>query len=104
MYIVELNSAAPLSYEKLNSVDIVLFCGSPGAGKSSFYWRHLQPHGYGRVNQDILKTVSPPEHVPCNHTPPLSNTFKQREKCIKAAEDLIGEGTSVVVGKILHIC
>jgi len=38
--------------------EIVMFCGSPGSGKSSFYWKHLQPFGYGRVNQDILKTVS----------------------------------------------
>ncbi|KAL1612424.1 DNA kinase/phosphatase Pnk1 [Paraconiothyrium brasiliense] len=65
-------------FSKAVSLEIVLFCGSPGAGKSSFYWRHLQPLGYARVNQDILKT---------------------REKCIKAAEELIGEGTSVVIGK-----
>jgi len=43
---------------KPDAFDIVLLCGSPGAGKSSFYLRHLQPLGYGRVNQDILKTVS----------------------------------------------
>ncbi|KAF1921744.1 polynucleotide kinase 3 phosphatase-domain-containing protein [Ampelomyces quisqualis] len=58
------------------TVDIVLFCGSPGAGKSSYYWKHLQPLGYGRVNQDILKT---------------------REKCVKAATALLAEGTSVVI-------
>lgn len=38
--------------------DIVLFCGSPGAGKSTFYWKIMKPLGYERVNQDILKTVS----------------------------------------------
>ena len=43
---------------KSDVLDIVLLVGSPGAGKSSFYWKHLQPLGYGRVNQDILKTVS----------------------------------------------
>lgn len=48
----------PKTLSKTNPIDIVLFCGSPGAGKSSFYWRHLQPLGYGRVNQDILKSVS----------------------------------------------
>ncbi|KAF1976004.1 PNK3P-domain-containing protein [Bimuria novae-zelandiae CBS 107.79] len=68
--------ANPRRFEKANPLDIVLFCGSPGAGKSSFYWRYLQPLGYARINQDILKT---------------------REKCIKAAEDLIGEGTSVAI-------
>lgn len=40
--------------------DIVLLCGSPGSGKSTFYWSHLEPLGYERVNQDILKTVSRP--------------------------------------------
>ncbi|KAF2441653.1 PNK3P-domain-containing protein [Karstenula rhodostoma CBS 690.94] len=63
-------------FQRAESLEIVLFCGSPGAGKSSFYWRHLQPLGYARVNQDILKT---------------------REKCMRAAEELIGEGTSVAI-------
>ncbi|KAL1797383.1 hypothetical protein ACET3X_003989 [Alternaria dauci] len=56
--------------------EIVMFCGSPGSGKSSFYWKHLQPLGYDRVNQDILKT---------------------REKCVKAATALITKGTSVAI-------
>lgn len=34
-----------------------MFCGSPGAGKSTFYWTHLEPLGYERINQDILKSV-----------------------------------------------
>ena len=45
-------------FEKTNAVDLVICCGSPGAGKSTFYWDHLQPLGYERVNQDILKSVS----------------------------------------------
>ncbi|KAF2184429.1 PNK3P-domain-containing protein [Zopfia rhizophila CBS 207.26] len=69
-------SANSTLFSKTNPLDIVLFCGSPGAGKSTFYWRNLQPLGYDRVNQDILKT---------------------REKCLKAAAALIEEGTSVVV-------
>ncbi|KAF2704765.1 PNK3P-domain-containing protein [Pleomassaria siparia CBS 279.74] len=73
---VKTTCAIATSFSKTNPVDIVLFCGSPGAGKSSFYWRHLQPLGYARVNQDILKT---------------------REKCLKAAASLVDEGTSVVV-------
>ncbi|KAF2256368.1 PNK3P-domain-containing protein [Trematosphaeria pertusa] len=71
---VKSTSAGPFS--KANPIDIVLFVGSPGAGKSSFYWNYLQPLGYGRVNQDILKT---------------------RDKCLNAAAALIKEGTSVVV-------
>jgi bifunctional polynucleotide phosphatase/kinase len=40
---------------KTNDKDIILFVGPPGAGKSTFYWKYLQPLGYERVNQDILK-------------------------------------------------
>ena len=43
---------------KGNPLDLVLFCGSPGAGKSTFYWKYLKSLGYERVNQDLLKTVS----------------------------------------------
>lgn len=48
---------AHMPFNKKNKLDLVLFCGSPGAGKSTFYWDHLKPLGYERVNQDILKTV-----------------------------------------------
>lgn len=51
----DVSSAAVIA--KPETAEIVLLCGSPGAGKSSYYWRNLQPLGYGRVNQDILKTV-----------------------------------------------
>lgn len=44
-------------YKKINAQDIVLLCGSPGSGKSTFFWKKLEPLGYERVNQDILKTV-----------------------------------------------
>jgi bifunctional polynucleotide phosphatase/kinase len=36
---------------------IILFVGSPGSGKSTFYRQKLQPLGYERINQDTLKTV-----------------------------------------------
>ncbi|CAG8952265.1 hypothetical protein HYFRA_00001005 [Hymenoscyphus fraxineus] len=61
---------------KKNKQDIVMFCGSPGAGKSTFYWKNLEPIGYERVNQDILKT---------------------REKCLKVADEFLKEGKSVAV-------
>ncbi|KAJ4987269.1 polynucleotide kinase 3 phosphatase [Stagonosporopsis vannaccii] len=95
-------SANPI-ITKTDVLDIVLLVGSPGAGKSSFYWRQLQPLGYSRVNQDILKTVSIEAPFTCmaaRAVPPLgtlSNALKQREKCVKAATALIDEGTSVVV-------
>ena len=71
--------ATPVVFTRKNGGrDLVLFCGSPGAGKSTFYWRHLQPLGYERVNQDLLKT---------------------REKCMKVATQVLegGEGKGVVV-------
>jgi bifunctional polynucleotide phosphatase/kinase len=49
-------------FEKKHDLDIVMFCGSPGSGKSTFYWDVLAPMGYGRVNQDTLKTVSADGH------------------------------------------
>jgi len=52
-----LTLSAENAFAQTESPEIVMFCGSPGSGKSSFYWKHLQPLGYGRVNQDILKTV-----------------------------------------------
>lgn len=64
------------SFTKQNQVDIVLFCGSPGAGKSTFYWMHLQPIGYERANQDILKT---------------------RDRCMTVTTQLIEAGKSVAV-------
>ncbi|KKY28613.1 putative polynucleotide kinase3phosphatase [Phaeomoniella chlamydospora] len=63
-------------YEKLNKFDIVIFCGSPGAGKSTFFWEHLKPLGYERVNQDLLKT---------------------RDRCVKKALEHLRAGNSVVV-------
>ncbi|KAI9831427.1 MAG: hypothetical protein M1819_005026 [Sarea resinae] len=63
-------------FTKRNELDIILFCGSPGAGKSTFYWNYLKPLGYERVNQDTLKT---------------------RDKCIEYAKRYISDGISVAV-------
>jgi bifunctional polynucleotide phosphatase/kinase len=49
------STASDIIFEKKNPKEVVLFCGPPGAGKSTFYWRCLKPLGYERVNQDILK-------------------------------------------------
>ncbi|OAP60962.1 polynucleotide kinase 3'-phosphatase [Fonsecaea erecta] len=54
---VEHTVSAP--FTKNSPHELVIFCGSPGAGKSTFYWDVLQPLGYERVNQDILKTMNP---------------------------------------------
>ncbi|KAL6251359.1 DNA kinase/phosphatase Pnk1 [Rhinocladiella similis] len=65
-----------MPFTKNDAQELVIFCGSPGAGKSTFYWDVLQPLGFERVNQDILKT---------------------RDKCIRKARDLLGAGISVAV-------
>lgn len=67
---------SPLVFTKKNDVEIVLFCGSPGAGKSTFFWTFMQPLGYERVNQDLLKT---------------------RDKCVKVASQHVEEKQSVAV-------
>ena len=45
-------------YSQFNSKSLFLFCGSPGSGKSSYYFKYFEPHGYVRVNQDLLKSES----------------------------------------------
>ncbi|KAL8650510.1 MAG: hypothetical protein Q9210_003785 [Variospora velana] len=72
-------NASPFVIEKKNVLDIILFCGSPGSGKSTFYRKHLQPLDYQRVNQDTLKT---------------------RDKCLTAATNFLAERTSVAVGEL----
>lgn len=65
-YIEEITDNVSASFTKIHPLDIIVLCGSPGAGKSTFYWTVLQPLGYERVNQDILKTVC--SHLPSLHT------------------------------------
>ncbi|KAJ5084375.1 hypothetical protein NUU61_008954 [Penicillium alfredii] len=66
----------PSPFSRMHPVELVIFCGSPGAGKSTFYWNHLKPLGYERVNQDILKS---------------------RPKCLKVAREHLEEKKSVAV-------
>ena len=53
----EVERPSPPAYTRLSPKDIVLLCGSPGAGKSTFYHTTLYPLGYERVNQDTLKRL-----------------------------------------------
>ncbi|KAL9094651.1 MAG: hypothetical protein Q9163_006541, partial [Psora crenata] len=62
--------------EKKHALDVVVLCGSPGSGKSTFFWSRLKPLGYERVNQDTLKT---------------------RERCVQVASSLLAERKSVAV-------
>ena len=57
--------------------DVVLFVGSPAAGKSTFYRDYLAPMGYARVNQDTLKT---------------------RDRCVAEAAVLLEQNTPIAIG------
>ncbi|EEP77071.1 conserved hypothetical protein [Uncinocarpus reesii 1704] len=70
------NTTTSLPFVKSDGQELVIFCASPGAGESTFYWRYLQPLEYERVNQDVLKT---------------------RSKCLKVADEYLKGGKSVAV-------
>ena len=72
----ETTTKAQPVFDKRHELDIVLLVGSPGSGKSTFYWTFLEPLGYERANQDLLKT---------------------RERCIKHARACLESGKSVAV-------
>jgi bifunctional polynucleotide phosphatase/kinase len=57
--------------------DIILFVGSPAAGKSTFFRDHLLPMGYTRINQDTLKT---------------------RDRCVAEASTLLSQNIPIVIG------
>ncbi|KAL4911682.1 polynucleotide kinase 3 phosphatase-domain-containing protein [Aspergillus aurantiobrunneus] len=75
---LEPNSTDDVSppFSRTSPLELVIFCGSPGAGKSTFYWDYLKPLDYERVNQDVLKS---------------------RPKCIKVAKEHLAARRSVVV-------
>lgn len=58
------------------SQEIILLCGSPGSGKSTFYRRHLLSHGYAHINQDTLKT---------------------KPRCLKVAREHLSAGKSIAI-------
>ncbi len=57
--------------------EMIIFMGSPGSGKSTFYHAHLT--SYTRINQDQLGT---------------------KEKCIKACQQALAEKKSVVIDNL----
>jgi hypothetical protein len=58
--------------------ELILFVGYPCLGKTSFYRRYFQLAGYVHINQDTLRT---------------------RDKCVKAAREILQRGESCVIGK-----
>ncbi|MCJ1344237.1 hypothetical protein MMC31_002440 [Peltigera leucophlebia] len=70
------NSDTPRLMLKQHALDVVLLCGSPASGKTTFYWKSLKPLGYEHINQDTLKT---------------------RAKCVKVASDFLAQGMAVAI-------
>ncbi|CEJ54495.1 hypothetical protein PMG11_00803 [Penicillium brasilianum] len=66
----------PETFARKHPIELVVFCGSPGSGKSTFFWKYLEPLGYERVNQDTLGS---------------------RPKCLKVAREFLVAQKSVVV-------
>ncbi|RMZ84393.1 hypothetical protein DV738_g636, partial [Chaetothyriales sp. CBS 135597] len=70
------NGHAPASFRKKHKQELVIACGSPGSGKSTYFWHVLEPQGFKRINQDILKS---------------------RDRCLRVARDFLAAGESVAV-------
>ncbi|KAL4944251.1 hypothetical protein BDV06DRAFT_187943 [Aspergillus oleicola] len=83
-------------FSRKSPLELVIFCGSPAAGKSTFYWEYLKPLGYERVNQDILKTRPKcikvaKEHLTAKRSVAIDNTnadVATRAEWIEAAKEL----------------
>ncbi|MCJ1249949.1 hypothetical protein MMC30_007175 [Trapelia coarctata] len=91
-----------VAFEKKNELDVVLFCGSPAAGKSTFYWSWLKPLGYERVNQDLLKTVWPISSsllalTMTRSADDINIGSVKRDKCLRVASEHLSSGSSVAV-------
>lgn len=74
--VLRLEPGSAMLFETNALPPIVLMCGCPASGKSTFYWTTLKPLGYKRVNQDTLKT---------------------RDKCIKVAASYLAEQKMVAI-------
>ncbi|KAJ7684303.1 polynucleotide kinase 3 phosphatase-domain-containing protein [Mycena polygramma] len=60
-------------------LELVLFVGYPCLGKTTFFRRYFEPAGYMRINPD---------------------TFKTRDKCVKAVREALAAGKKCVVDDI----
>ena len=59
-----------------SSQEVILFIGPPASGKTTFYQKYLQPHGYVHINRDTLGSW---------------------QKCVTECEKAIELGKSIVI-------
>ncbi|KAJ5736752.1 uncharacterized protein N7483_001877 [Penicillium malachiteum] len=94
----------PNPFTRKHPLELVIFCGSPASGKSTYFKNNLEPLGYERVNQDILKTVSTNKPNSfgrvsryAKKNPPNLNISPQRPKCVKVAREHLEAKRSVAI-------
>ncbi|KAJ5611599.1 Polynucleotide kinase 3 phosphatase [Penicillium herquei] len=75
-YIKTESESLPIPFTRKHPLELVIFCGSPASGKSTYFKNNLEPLGYERVNQDLLKT---------------------RPKCVKVAREHLEANRSVAI-------
>ncbi|KAJ5709949.1 Polynucleotide kinase 3 phosphatase [Penicillium malachiteum] len=75
-YIKTESESVPIPFTRKHPLELVIFCGSPASGKSTYFKNNLEPLGYERVNQDLLKT---------------------RPKCVKVAREHLEANRSVAI-------
>lgn len=74
MFLSKTKKPVPAQYSSMNQ-ELVVICGCPASGKSTFRRRYFEKHGYVVVNRDTMGTM---------------------DKCVKAAKEAIKNGKSVV--------
>lgn len=80
---------------------MVVFVGSPGSGKTSFYRRHFAPEGYVHVVStlagSLLHLVNSPRQFDPEPDWQNQDTLKTRPKCLGAVRASLSANKSVVV-------
>lgn len=96
-------STSPIAYDSpLTSSDpsarleVVLFVGSPGIGKTTFYKTHFAPRGYAHVVGPSHESIEPVDKDK-DARAQNQDTLKSRERCLAAVKFNLESGKSCVV-------
>ena len=83
------------SFQRLSPIELVVFVGSPGCGKSHLLLASPEAMGYERVNQDTLKTVWDNSFM---HSHGASADLCSESGVLDAAQQAVTAGQSVAIG------